>query len=343
MTTDQELHIDDVKALLELPKRVVIITHRNPDGDAIGSSLGLQQYLEQRNHQVTVIFPTDYPPLFNFLEGIGSALVSVAQLEESVAAVQKADIIFFLDFNGLDRIDDLAEAVMEAEGVRLMIDHHLDPEPIAHWMLCDPNASSTAELIYRFLKELGDTDRITPGIAKALFTGILTDTGSFRFNTSGRLFRVAADLKEQGVDDYWLQNRLFYSVTEKQLRLLGHCIANRMELLQNLRTGIFYLSAEDYQNFKIQRGDTEGIVNYILMIRRMRISVLITEQNNNIKLSFRSKGNVSVQELAREYFNGGGHRNASGGSSDKSLSGTIEYLKEILPGYLERQGLISRV
>ncbi|MDX1478771.1 MAG: bifunctional oligoribonuclease/PAP phosphatase NrnA, partial [Saprospiraceae bacterium] len=318
-----------------------IFGHRNPDGDAIGSALAMQMFLESWRHQVTVIFPTDYPPLYQFLPGIDRALVSVVQKEEAAEAVQAAELIVLLDFNALDRIDDMGLLVQESEAPRLLIDHHLDPEPIADWMLSDPDASSTAELVYLFLEMLKEADRINRDIATALFTGLLTDTGSFKYSTSERLFRVAADLKARGVDDYWLQNRLFNSLTEKQLRLIGHCIANRMEVLPDLKTGIIFLNQEDYQHFRIQRGDTEGIVNYILMMRHMRIAVFITQQNNAIKLSFRSKGNISVQELARDYFNGGGHRNASGGSSRKSLSDTIVYLKEVLPEYLERQGLYS--
>ncbi|MDX1406648.1 MAG: bifunctional oligoribonuclease/PAP phosphatase NrnA [Saprospiraceae bacterium] len=337
-----ELEIKDIRALLELPRKVVVFGHRNPDGDAIGSALAIRMFLETWGHQVTVIFPTDYPPLYQFLPGIEASLISVAQKEESAAAVKAAELIFLLDFNALDRIDDMGVHVQESDAPTLLIDHHLDPEPIADWVLSDPAASSTAELVYLFFEMLGETRRIDLRIATALFTGLLTDTGSFKYSTSERLFRIAADLKALGVDDYWLQNRLFNSLTEKQLRLIGHCIANRMEVLSDLKTGIIYLNQDDYQRFRIQRGDTEGIVNYILMMRHMRIAVFITQQNNAIKLSFRSKGDVSVQELARDCFHGGGHRNAAGGSSKRSLSDTIVYLKEVLPEYLERQGLFSQ-
>ena len=171
-----------------------------------------------------------------------------------------------------------------------------------------------------------------------MFTGIITDTGSFRFSTNPRVFRICGALKEAGADDYRLQNLIYNSLTEKQLRLIGHCIANRMELLPEYKTGIIHLTQEDFKEFSIGRGDTEGIVNYILMIRSMRIAIFITDQTNIVKLSFRSKGRTSVQELARTYFGGGGHRNAAGGSSRKPLEEVIAEVKTILPQYLEDQG-----
>ena len=331
--------ISDVKSLLEMPKRIVIISHKNPDGDALGSSMGLSKFLRKLGHAVAVIFPTDFPSVFNYMEEVQTALISVVQKEESIEAIRKAEVIFLLDFNGLDRIEDMGYHVQESDATKLMIDHHLDPEPIADWMISDTSASSTSELVYTFIEDLGRTDLVDKSVAEDLFTGILTDTGSFRYSTTARVFEVVAKLKDKGVDDYWLQNRLFYTVTEKHLRLLGHCIANRMELLPELKTGIIYLDADDYKNFKIQRGDTEGIVNYILMIRGFRVAIFITEQSGMIKLSFRSKGNLSVQELARQHFSGGGHRNASGGSSKQTLKETIDYVKQILPGYLRKQGM----
>lgn len=339
----KELNISDIKSMLEMPKRVAILTHRNPDGDAIGSSLALKSYLEMKGHTCTVIFPTDYPPLFLYLEGIESSLVSVAQMEESTHVIEKSDILFFLDFNGLDRIDRLGPIVQESEAFKIMIDHHLDPEPIADWELTDPKASSTCELIHVFIDMLGDKFMIDESMGTAIFTGLLTDTGSFKFATNERLFQVASHLKSIGVDDYGLQNRLFNSLTEKQLKLIGHCIANRMEVINHLQTGIIFLNKDDFRKFRIQRGDTEGIVNYILMMEKMRIAIFVTDQNGQVKMSFRSKGTISVQGLARDYFGGGGHKNASGGSSKKSLSETITYLKEVLPVYLESQGVLKQI
>lgn len=328
--------------LLSTPKRVAILSHRNPDGDAIGSALALRGFLQMNGHDVTAILPSDWPQVYTFLQGIQDIVIYDRTKERAIDAIKKAEVIFLLDLNAIDRIDEMGPAVLESAAKRILIDHHLDPEVgIADWMLSNPAASSTSELIYEFISMLGGTSIINKDIAEALFTGIITDTGSFRFGTNPNVFRVCGALKEAGADDYRLQNLIFNSMTEKQLKLIGHCIANRMELMREYRTGIMYLTQEDFKEFSIGRGDTDGIVNYILMMRSMRIAAFITDQGNIVKLSFRSKGRVSVQELARQYFGGGGHRNAAGGSSKKSLQEVIKELKEILPGYLEQQGFLS--
>ncbi len=319
----------------------MILSHRNPDGDAIGASLALQGYLELNGHDVQVVLPSDWPVVYGFLKGVHDVIIFDRDRDGAINVINKAGVIFLLDLNAIDRIDEMGPAVTKSIAAKLLIDHHLDPEDIADWVLSDPSASSTAELIYEFIKMLGEEGRITKEIAEALFTGIITDTGSFRFATNSRVFRICADLKEKGVDDNKLQNLIFNSMSEKQLRLIGHCLANRMELIPEYKTGIIHLTQEDFKDYSIGRGDTEGIVNYVLMLRSMRIAVFITDQNNVVKLSFRSKGNVSVQELAREYFGGGGHKNASGGSSKKSLPEVIREVKEILPMYLQKQGLLS--
>lgn len=327
-----------VRNALASPQHVAILSHRNPDGDAIGSSLALRRYLETKGHTVSVVLPSDWPPVYALLSGVHDILVLDREREAAMQAVRDAGVIFLLDLNTIDRVDDLGTVVTASAAPVFLIDHHLDPEPFPDWMLSDPSASSTAELIYVFIGMLGDHESLTKEIAEALFTGIITDTGSFRFSTTPGVFRICAHLKELGVDDYRLQNLIFNSLTEKQLRLIGHCIANRMELLHDYRTGIMHLTQEDFREFGIGRGDTEGIVNYILMLRSMRIAIFVTDQTNIIKLSFRSKGQISVQQLAQEHFNGGGHKNAAGGSSKKPLEEVLRTLREILPEYLTKQG-----
>lgn len=333
--------LDDLEAFKALihapPKYIVTFTHKNPDGDAIGSSLGMKGYLETFGHTVRAILPSDYPKLFDFLPGMDDVLIAEYQHDACRNAIQMADMFICLDFNALDRMDWLAQEMLEAKKTTVLIDHHIDPEPFADLLFSDTTASSTSELVFHLIDEMGDFDRIDLDIAEKLYTGILTDTGSYRFGTSARLFSIASHLKHIGVDDYLLNIRLFNNMTEKQLRLLGHCLANRMEVLDDLSTGIIYLTRDDFRDFSIARGDTEGIVNYILMMRHIRVAVFLTEQNHQIKLSFRSKGNVSVQYLAQKYFHGGGHKNASGGASRKSLEETLRYLKEILPEFIEKQ------
>lgn len=317
--------------LIRQPARVVIVTHKNPDGDALGSTLALAGVLHKLLHQVTVVLPNDFPPVFNFLPGIDSAIIGEMNPENAMAAFEKAEIIFCLDFNALDRIDRFGLDVMASRAVKILIDHHIDPEPFADHIFSRTEASSTAEMVYDFLVDLSLEKYIDVQIGEALYTGILMDTGSFRYGTNPRVFEIAAALKRLGMDDYMLQIRLFNSLTEKQLKLLGYCLANRMELLTEYQTGIIWLDKEDYKNWAIGRGDTEGIVNYILMVRNMKMAVFISEQQNVTKLSFRSKGNINVQEICHTHFNGGGHRNASGGQIKATIEETLTRVKEIIP------------
>jgi phosphoesterase RecJ-like protein len=323
--------LDSLFELVRQPAKIVIVTHKNPDGDALGSSLALAAVLKKLRHTVKVVLPNDFPPLFNFLPGIDEAIIGEMNPADAVEAFEKADIIFCLDFNSLDRIDRFGLDVMASKATKILIDHHIDPEPFADHIISKTSASSTAELIYDFLVDLKLEGYIDIPIAEALYTGILMDTGSFRYGTNERVFEVAGALKRLGMDDYLLQIRLFNSMTEKQLKLLGHCLANRMELISEYQTGIIWLDRADYKTWAIGRGDTEGIVNYVLMVRNMKMAVFISEQQNVTKLSFRSKGNINVQEICSKYFNGGGHKNASGGQMKASVKDTLAKVKEIIP------------
>lgn len=323
--------MDSLRQMLRQPSRVVIVTHKNPDGDALGSTLGLAAVLTKLLHNVTVVLPNEYPPVFNFLPGIDKVVIGEMKPEEATASFEKADIIFCLDFNALDRIDRFGLDVMASRAFKILIDHHIDPEPFADHIISNPQASSTAELLYDFLVDMDLAKYIDTSVAESLYTGILMDTGSFRYGTNPRVFEIASELKRLGMDDYMLQIRLFNSLTEKQLKLLGHCLANRMELISEYQAGIIWLDRDDYKNWSIGRGDTEGIVNYVLLVRNMKMAVFITEQQNITKLSFRSKGNINVQEICQKYFHGGGHRNAAGGQLKASLQETLIKVKEIIP------------
>ena len=330
-------NIERLKELLAQPKKISILSHRNPDGDAIGSSLGLQKYLNKLGHETTVLFPSEFPDFVEWMEGSKEIIIFDNEAEKATEIIEKSEIIFCLDFNGLSRIDDLGKVVeAQRETPKVLIDHHINPEPFADYTLSDVTASSTCELIYDFIHLLDDSKNLDVKVGSDLFVGILTDTGSFKYATSAKLYRIAADLVELGVDDYGIQDRLFNSMTEKQLRLLSYCLSNRiMKVFDEHCTAIVVLSQHDYKKFDIQRGDTEGIVNYLLKIKHIRFAVLITEQPNIVKLSLRSIGDFSVQEIAKKYFKGGGHKNASGGISYQTLWGTVERFKKILPKYQE--------
>ncbi|MBK7407392.1 MAG: bifunctional oligoribonuclease/PAP phosphatase NrnA [Saprospirales bacterium] len=326
-------HLKELKAFLSIPKDIVITTHRNPDGDAVGSSLALFHYLSQMGHTVRVMAPSEYPDFLSWMPGATEILVFDVHTEQGTEWLQRADMIFVLDYNDLERVDRMGEVIAPLKCPKVMIDHHLFPDPFADYVLSDTTASSTCELIYDFMVMMGHLDRIDPKIADSLFTGILTDTGSFKYSTSSKLYRIVADLVDRGVDDVRLQDLIFNSMDEKHLRLLGHCLYNRMEILEEYHTGIITLTKEDYEKYSISRGDTEGIVNFMLKLKNVKVAAFIHEQPTITKLSLRSKGDFSVQEIAKMHFKGGGHRNASGGSSYAGLKATVKKFKSLLPNY----------
>ena len=329
-------NIKDLKLLLSIPKDIAITSHRNPDGDAIGSSLAVYHYLKRQGHNVSVIFPSEYPDNFAWMPDAEKILIHDIEPEDANNVLKRADIIFSLDYNALERVDKMGEVIGSVKATKVLIDHHLYPENFADFVLSDTTASSTCELIYDFLEMLEDKKGIDMTVGECMMTGILTDTGSFKYSTSPKLFRIVAELLERGVDDYILQDLIFNSVTEKQLRILGHVLDNRMEILPEYKTGIITLTKKDYEHFDIQRGDTEGIVNQLLMMKNVKVAVFIHEQPTIVKISMRSKGDFSVQEICRKYFRGGGHKNASGGASYSSLSATINKFKKLLPDYKEQ-------
>lgn len=322
-----------LRALITLPQNVAILSHRNPDGDAIGSSLAMRHYLEQYGHTVHIVFPSEFPEEFESMPGASDILIWDFHTEECKQVLPKKNFVILLDFNAWNRIDKLGDYVKMLGAKVLMIDHHLYPEPIADFMLSDHEASSTCELVYRFIQDMGDGMKINPKVGECLLTGLITDTGSFRHATNATTHRIAADLVERGVDNTLVQDRIFNSQKEKHLRLLGHCLINRMEILPEYHTGIIWLTKQDYEEFDIQRGDTEGIVNYLLSMKDIRLAVFIHNQPTVVKISMRSKGDLDVQEICRKHFNGGGHKNASGAFSFDSLKATMDKLKSILPEY----------
>ncbi len=323
----------DLRALITLPSNTVIFSHRNPDGDAIGSALAMRHYLEQYGHKVHVMFPSDYPEEFEALPGAGECLIWDISTEECKQVLAKKELMILLDFNAWNRIDKMGEFARHLPAKVMMIDHHLYPDPIADFMFSDADASSTCELVYRFIMGMGDGIKLNPIVGECIFTGLVTDTGSFKHATNPQVYRIAADLVERGVNDTAVQDRIFNSQKEKNLRLLGHCLTNRLEILPEYRTGIIWLTKRDYDDFQIQRGDTEGIVNYLLMLKEVRLAIFIHNQPTVVKMSMRSKGDFDVQELCRTHFSGGGHKNASGAHSYDSLKATLDKIKEILPLY----------
>ncbi|MBK6352499.1 MAG: DHH family phosphoesterase [Saprospiraceae bacterium] len=326
--------LSKLSELLAFPKEIVLLSHRNPDGDAIGSCLALSIYLQSKGHKTSVLFPSEYPLAFEWMPQ--SEEIIIYDLTPSVAenAINKAQLIFCLDFNSLDRIDKMGLKVHTSTVPKILIDHHLDPEPFADLVFSYITSSSTSEIVYQIIKQLEPTKPIARLVADCLYTGIMTDTGSFHHSTSAEVFRLMAELKENGLEDTHIQELVNNSQPDKYLKLLGHCLHNRMELIPEWNLGIIYLNRDDYRTFDIQRGDTEGIINYLMMLKSIKVGILVMNQPSIVKLSMRSKGDFSVQAICREHFNGGGHRNASGGASRMSLEETIKKIKDIFPGYV---------
>ncbi len=323
-------NLEQLADLLATPKRIVITAHANPDGDALGSSLGLYHYLKKQGHRLTIIMPTEMPSFLDWMKDFDQILVYENTRTFSKQLVKEADIIFSLDYNSLSRIEQMQSVVRDSKAYKAMIDHHLEPQDFCQAMFSDTTASSTCELIYRFIDILGDLESLDTDILNALYVGILTDTGGLRYATSPRLFRIVADMLERGVDNNKLTDLVFNAYTVKRFNLLGFCIGQRLEFLEDCNTGIIALSQADHKKYNIQRGDLEGVVNFILRIRKIRCAVLIAERHDIVKMSMRSKGDFSVQEVCSTYFNGGGHRNASGGAVKKPFEEVIEQFRTVI-------------
>ena len=324
----------ELKQILSSPKNILLTGHRNPDGDAIGACLSLKYLFQAMGHTVTVVLPSEYPKLFNWLHEIDDVLIYDIREDEVESKLSQLDVIFYLDFNSIDRIDKLGKKLLELERTTsVMIDHHLYPDNFPDYQYSDEQASSTCELVFDFIHDMGFEGGMTPEIAEALMVGIITDTGNFAYNIRPELFAKVAKILACEVDYSELQLKLFFAMDEKHLRLLGHALAKRMEVLPDFKTALIYLNKEDYKEFNIQRGDTEGIVNYLLKMEGIVFAAFITEQTGIVKLSLRSKRNFDVQSFATKYFNGGGHKNASGGSSRLTLEGTVKFFKSLLPEY----------
>jgi bifunctional oligoribonuclease and PAP phosphatase NrnA len=323
--------------LLTDVKRAVIIPHINPDGDALGSALGLNRVLLNAGIESVVISPGDYPAYLNWLGKSAKALIYESDKAISEKLIDQADVLFFLDFNDIKRIGKLADYIGKISKPIVLIDHHPDPEIKADYSFSDIEVSSTAELVYDFLEETGLITYLDKESSEALLSGIMADTGSFSHNAARPgMYRIAGKLIEMGADKERINTYLFNNFSEKRMRLLGHCLSQKMETFPENHTALIWLSKEELKEFDFHPGDTEGFVNYPLSIKGIVFSVFFTEMNDLIKISFRSKGNFATNEFSSKYFNGGGHRNASGGEIKVSMAEALNLFRQVLPLYSEQ-------
>ncbi|MEJ1223365.1 DHH family phosphoesterase [Sediminicola sp. 1XM1-17] len=331
-------NIKATEALLSTPQKIVIVPHKNPDGDAIGSTMGLYHYLKNRGQEATVISPNDYPKFLKWVPGNEHIVNFEKDTQHAKRLIQEATIIFTLDFNHLGRIDQMQPFLEEAQATFIMIDHHQAPGDYADIMYSDVSMSSTCEMVYNFIEFLGHRDQINEDIANCLYTGIMTDTGSFKFNsTTSRTHRVAADLIDKGANNTQIHNKVFDTNTPSRLHLLG-CALKNMVILEDFHTAYITLSQEELDTNNYKKGDTEGFVNYGLTLDGICLAVIFIENKEDgiIKISFRSEGDFSVNEFAKKHFQGGGHTNAAGGKSDVSLEETTAYFVSLLKNYKEQ-------
>jgi phosphoesterase RecJ-like protein len=329
------LDLASLTELLDQPRKIVITTHHKPDGDAMGSSLGLYHYLIQLGHHTKVITPTDYPEFLSWLPGNEDVIIYTEALQQSAKLIAEADLIFCLDFNSLARINEMGELVRESSAYKVMIDHHLEPEDFDDYRHWNINACAAAQLVYDFIANvLHKKELINKDVATCLYTGILTDSASFRLpNTTSTVHRIVAELIDAGAVNWRIHELIYNSSSENRLRFLGHCLANRLEVLPEFNTAIIWVTKEDLAKYDINTGDTEGIVNYALSIASVRLAAFIVDRKDRVKLSLRSKGEFPANDICKRYFEGGGHRNAAGGQSMDTLEGTINKFKSILPEY----------
>ena len=329
------LDLAALKELLASPQKIVITTHHKPDGDAMGSSLGLYNYLIQQGHHATVVAPTDYPDFLSWMPGNDEVIIYTEQPEKAATLIANAALIFCLDFNALGRINEMGALVGESKAYKIMIDHHLDPEDFDDYRHWNINACATAQLIYDFIvNELHHKELVNKDVATCLYTGIMTDSASFRLpNTTSTVHRIVADLIDAGAVNWRIHELVYNSASENRLRFLGHCLANCLEVLPEYNTAIISVNKEDLQKYDVDTGDTEGIVNYALSMASIKLAAFIVERKDKVKLSLRSKGEFPANEICKKYFGGGGHRNAAGGFSTDSLEQVVQQFKTLLPEY----------
>ncbi len=327
--------VEEINDLLSEKRKIVITTHNNPDGDAIGSSLAMYHYLKRKGHRVDVVIPNMFPEFLAWIPGSKEMLVYDRQSVLVKKTLTEAEVVFCLDYNAINRLGSVADIITRSQGKRVLIDHHIDPDTESFdYCISTVNTSSTSELVYNFIDYSGDKDLINKEIAEALYAGIVTDTGSFSFSCNRKeTYEVTADLVSKGVDVQKLHQLIYDTFSENRLRLLGYAIHKRMIVWEEFHTALIYLTRADLKRFNFQVGDTEGIVNFPLSMEKINQSILLTEKDKMIRMSFRSKGEFSVNDLVKKHFNGGGHRNAAGGKSFTSIEKTIEEVKKILPLY----------
>lgn len=331
--SNQMQELASFKNRLSSPQKVVITTHHKPDADALGSSLGMANYLKKKGHEVTVVTPSDYPSFLHWMKG-NDQVLNFENPEHKDLAINKvleADTLFCLDFSCLKRLHELASFVSKSKAYIVNIDHHQDPKDFANFQYISTKAAATCELVYELIVALGDQYYIDKDIADCLYAGIMTDTGGFRHpNTTKNVHLITAELIGLGADNTKISRLIYDTNSVNRLKFIGFAITRRLTILEDLQTAYFAISKKDLRKYNSQTGDTEGLVNYALSLDGIKIAALFTEREDGIKISFRSTEEIAVNKFAADYFEGGGHKNASGGKSNLSLKETTDKFEALI-------------
>lgn len=335
---NQKLINSDLSSLEKLlfggPKKILILTHRNPDGDAIGASLGLFNILRKLEHNVKVLVPNQYPDFLKWMPSAKEIIIYSNQKSKAIELLKEAEILFAIDFNDLSRIKEFEEYVMSGKAYRVLIDHHPDPHDFANLTISNTEASSSAELLYAFVKVINLAQFMDRDIASCIYVGIMTDTGCFSYNSSRKeTFLEVAELLDYKIEKDRIYDLVYDNYSYNRMKLMGYCLDKKMKFLPEYRTAYISLSSEELKSYNFKNGDSEGFVNLPLSIDDVRFSAIFIENTKSIKISMRSKGSFSANKVCADHFNGGGHRNAAGGESFDNLQDTIDKFVNLLPNY----------
>ena len=327
--------IEQFFPLLKQPFKAVITCHQKPDGDAMGSTLALFHFLNQLGHEVTVISPTNWAQFLDWMPGTDKVIDFEQNREKSTQLVNDADYVFCLDFNILHRTKHLEPVIAASKSIKILIDHHQQPDtPSFGYGISDVKMSSTCEIIYDFIVQSGHSNLLNLEIAQCLYTGLMTDTGSFRFpSTTASVHKIVAHLKEIGLQHSKIHEYIYDQGSEARLKFMGNAFLNRMQVFPEYHTAIMAIPKTDIYKFDLKTGDTEGLVNYLLSIQGIKLAAIVIDREEERKWSFRSKGIFDVNIFARTHFEGGGHANAAGGRSSKSVEETANDFIKLLPDY----------
>ena len=321
-----------IKQRISESEEIALLSHVNPDGDAVGSALALHHYLKKYGKRSRIIMPNDYPDFLKWLPGSEEVIIFTRNESAAKHAISNADLIFLLDLNNPDRAGKVKDLINGGQVFKVMIDHHPNPSEFADIAFTDTMSSSTAELVYRFIEMAGNPELVDNVVATCLYTGIMADTGSFSYNSSQpETYRVLSELLKRGIDKDYIYSMVYDNFSENRLKLLGYCLDRKMVVLPEYKTAYISLTLKEKKQYSYIRGDAEGFVNYPLSVKGVDFVAFFMENDDHVKISFRSKGTFDTNDFAVKNFDGGGHINASGGESKLNLEDTINKFVSLLP------------